>query len=219
MNENSLSILPDFARQSAALINLDDQASAYLAVNPATKSPFLAPDFLHDFLEVFHRHAGVAYSWGGYLEDRRNLWKGSYLDDHAAVHLGIDVNVPAGSRISVAYACHVERIVHDPDQNGGWGSVIMFALDQPVGQISHFLYAHFGRNGIQVQEGQNLKAGDIAGILGKPHENGGWYEHLHVQAMTAQAWNRLRGDLAKFDGYGSSKNAHPDFPDPAPILR
>jgi hypothetical protein len=114
----------------------------------------------------------------------------------------------------------LEKVVFDPEQDGGWGSVAMFRLDNPVGRITHFLYAHLAKDSVRVKEGASLLPGQIAATIGRCHENGGWYEHLHVQALTQEAWDKFKGDLSKFDGYSArpAGEEHPYFPDPAQLL-
>ena len=184
------------------------------------RSQFLIPHLTDCLLGYAHRKMGVDYSLGGYLEDRRDVWRGSYLNPESAVHVAIDVNVPAGTPVCLTRPARVARMDHDPEQNGGWGGVIMFALDQPVGNISHFLYAHLSRQGLKVKEGDAVRPGVTVGQIGLPDENGGWYEHIHIQAFTRQAWDKFGGELKNFDGYAPDPRAaaHPYFPDPMKLL-
>lgn len=214
----ALSIFPAYSGQPALRVNLNDYAKK---LRPrAGKSPFLNAAVTDRFLRLLHKRSGAGYSFGGYLEDRRDLWRGSYLNDGNAVHLGIDVNLPAGTEMTVKYPSIVTHVIHDPDQQGGWGSVIIFRLAAPLDEISHFLYAHLARDKVFVKPGDQAKCGDIVAELGQSHENGGWYEHLHIQAISANAWPQLDGDLKKFDGYSPMPEggAHPDFPDPEILL-
>ena len=186
-----------------------------------SKSIYLEPALTQTFLNALHRTQGVAYSFGGYLENREDLWAGSYMEPEKSVHLGIDINVPAGTEVSVVHPCRVAKIIHDSDQDGGWGSVIMFALEKPVGRTSHFIYAHLSKDDIRVKAGDIIEPGQIVASLGTPDVNGGWYEHLHVQAMTMDAWNMVRDrhDMGAFDGYDSLPyGRHKLSPDPAFLL-
>lgn len=215
-----LDILPE--RGEAVVVNLDNLARELRRREGA--GPLLDAGLADRFLRRLHNRWNVDYSFGGYVEDRRELWRGSYLNDESALHLGIDVNVAAGSGIAVAQAARLVHHTHDIDQAGGWGGVSFFALLQPVmsgnSVITHFLYAHLRRQPPPVSLGTVLQPGAIAAVLGRSHENGGWYEHLHVQAMTQDAWDRTQGDLSLFDGYAPAAYAggHPLFPDPWPLL-
>lgn len=207
--------------------SLKDQPALYVDMNElygkSLPGKMLDPRLTHCFLAALHRSHGAGYSFGGYLEDREALWRGSYMDPGKAVHLGIDVNAPAGTGVAPVHTSTVAKIIHDPDQDGGWGSVIIFELEKPIGDISHFIYAHLSGDDIRVRVGDVIAPGQVAASLGRPHENGGWYEHLHVQAMTPQAWEMIRDrdDMAAFDGYDSLPEGreHHLSPDPAPLLR
>ena len=214
-----LSILPEYGESSAVVVNLDALARE-LRARDTPKSPLLNADALDRLLRRLHHRWKAGYSFGGYVEDRRALWRGSYLSDDTALHLGIDVNVPAKTAIALAYGATLVRTTHDPCQDGGWGGVAIFALDQPIANISHVLYAHLARGSVRHAVGTHIDAGEVVAHLGTSGENGGWYEHLHVQAMTHDAWDQTQGDLEKFDGYAPVrfKDGHPLFPDPWPLL-
>jgi hypothetical protein len=106
---------------------------------------------------------------------------------------------------------------HDLDQNGGWGGVIFFELDHPIGAITHFLYAHLTKDLSNFDTGAHISPGDVVCTLAQVHENGGWPEHLHIQAFTRQAWEMHKGDLNKFDGYGTKEDGQL-CPDPMVLL-
>lgn len=214
-----LGIFPAHLDDAAVLVNLDALARE-LKPRATARSPLLNADVLDRLLRRLHCRWKASYSFGGYVEDRRALWRGSYLTDDTALHLGIDVNLPAQTAISLAYDATLVRTTHDPEQDGGWGGVAIFQLDQPVATITHVLYAHLARGSVRHAIGTHIKAGETVAHLGVSGENGGWYEHLHVQAMTQQAWDETQGELKNFDGYAPVrfKDGHPLFPDPWPLL-
>ena len=217
-----LSVFPALKDKPAVYVDMNEFYAKQQPLKDG-KSIYLIPELTQKFLEALHRTQGVAYSFGGYLENREDLWAGSYMDLSKAVHLGIDVNARAGTEVAPAHKSRVAKIVHDPDQDGGWGSVIIFELEKPIGEISHYIYAHLSKNDVRVNVGDIVEAGQAVASLGKPHENGGWYEHLHVQAMTPDAWVMVkdRDDMGAFDGYDClpEKDQHHLSPDPAPLLR
>jgi hypothetical protein len=214
----TLSIFPALQGKKARYIDMNDCARR--GKKQPARSRYLNADLTDRALRRLHRRWGVATSFGGYLEDRKDLWRGSYLNPATAVHLAIDINVRADTELTVKYPARVEKIVHDPEQNGGWGGVIFFRLDKPIGKISHFLYAHIAKGSAKVGEGAAVRPGEVVATIGRCHENGGWYEHLHVQALTQEAWDKFGGDLSKFDGYGAQPagKEHPYFPDPMGLL-
>jgi murein DD-endopeptidase MepM/ murein hydrolase activator NlpD len=214
----TMSIFPALEGKKARYINMNECALS--SKKQPARSRYLDADLTDRALARLHHRWGVEYSFGGYLEDRRDLWRGSYLNPEKAVHVAIDVNIPADTALTVKYPGTVTKIIHDHEQDGGWGGVIMFRLDKPIGRISHFLYAHLAKGSVKHKEGDAVSPGDIVGLVGRCHENGGWYEHLHVQAMTQEAWDLFKGDLSKFDGYAPQVqgNEHPYFPEPSALL-
>lgn len=214
-----LSIAPDDCNPDAVLVNLDALARE-LKPRDDARSPLLDADVLDRLLRRLHHRWNAAYSFGGYVEDRRVLWRGSYLTDDTALHLGIDVNLPAQTAISLAYDATLVRHTHDDDQRGGWGGVAIYRLDHPVGDITHVLYAHLARGSLRHSVGAHIRSGEVVAHLGRSDENGGWYEHLHVQALTQAAWDATGGELRNFDGYAPVRfqSGHPLFPDPWPLI-
>jgi murein DD-endopeptidase MepM/ murein hydrolase activator NlpD len=167
-------------------------------------NPFLVPDKMSSWLELIHEIAGVDYSYGGYLEDRSNLWKGHYHEPGKAVHLGVDFNVPAGTPVYLPSDGVLVESVHDPDQNGGWGGRATFAC------LGVFLtFAHLNLNELTV--GSSYPAGTLVGAVAAPDRNGGWYEHLHLQCSREFDPER-DGYLARYEGIDV------DFPNPLRIL-
>ncbi len=214
-----LSIFPEHRDDDAVIVNLDAMARE-LKPSTDTRGRLLNADATDRLLRRLCQRWKAGYTLGGYLEDRRVAWSGSYLNDEAALHVAIDVNLPAQTAISLAQDATLVHTQHDPGQNGGWGGVAIFKLDQPVGSISHVLYAHLARGSVRHTIGTHIKVGEVVAHLGEEHENGGWYEHVHIQAMTQTAWDDTQGNIDLFDGYAPVrfKDGHPLFPDPWPLL-
>lgn len=218
LRKTHIAIVPGRKPLSAVFLQMDPYSRRFAATGP--RSDFLNARFTHRFLEKIERAHKVETTLGGYFEDRASLWRCSYLDEHpgAAYHLAIDVNLPAHTPLTVKHPSTVERITHDPDQQGGWGTVVAFKLHKPIGEITHYLYAHLSKD-VRVMPGQTVLPGRVIGHLGREHENGGWYEHLHVQAFSATAWKRTQGDISLIDGYGRNDAVmRADFPNPLPLI-
>lgn len=217
----NLTVLPKFAARPALVVDLD-RAFAPEPILCNGRSVFLDAQTTHEYLADLHRVEQVDYSLGGYLEDRRNLWAGSYLPPKRSVHLGVDINVPAGTAVAAARDGHIAKVYYDPDQDGGWGSALVLSLREPVGPISHYIYAHLAKDSVNVRAGDPVNAGQVVAAIGQPHENGGWYEHLHVQALTPAAWALIKDapDLSAIDGYDAMPEGreHPLSPDPMPLI-
>lgn len=209
-------VLPALIHRRWALVDLDARARAF--VGGARPNPLLDPGTCQGFVDGVARDLGVDHTWGGYLEDRSSLWAGHYHDPGTMLHLGVDVNAPAGTVVAAPAACRVARVVRDPDQGGGWGGVAYFELDVPYEGASHFLYGHLAHASLP-EAGRRYAAGELVAMLGTPSENGGWFPHLHVQCLSPDAvaahWPRLEA----IDGYGPNGLApRPDMPDPTRLV-
>ncbi len=184
------------------------------------KSPFLEAKHATLAVASYHSMMSLDWSYGDWMADRRFVWKGSYLEDEAKfLHLGIDLNVPPGTHVALDRDATVIRIDNDAPEKHGWGNRVIFALrDEPIVLI----YAHLGPN-IRCKVGEEILAGTVFGEIGSPKENGGWFPHLHVQAVVAWHYEELlKNDLRDLDGYGNAESVHmlsATFPDPMRYIR
>lgn len=185
-------IFPQLARRRWVKINLDRCAQWHLRrdkYEPINR--LLDPDYCDSWVRrVTQINGGDDLSYGGYLEDRAYMWAGSYLKPESSIHLGVDFNVPSETKVYAARTGRVVDVIHDPDQEGGWGGRIIIKL---TGQDLHYLYAHM--DDILPKVGDEITQGELVGIVATSDKNGGWYPHLHVQCVS--------GDIpADLDGYG-----------------
>lgn len=196
-------LFPDLHEQSYGYVNLNSEAMRWLAqrnVSAADPNPLLDPTVGQAFVEETNREIGVGVSYGGWLEDRSVLWRGSYLDAPGTyMHLGVDVNAPVGTRVAFDQEAEVIAVDDDSPLVGGWGNRLVARLrEYPIVMI----YAHMGK-GILCAPGDTLIPGDVIGQLGSSTENGVWFSHVHIQAIRADYFDALtdseKGDL---DGYG-----------------
>ncbi|MFA6268594.1 MAG: peptidoglycan DD-metalloendopeptidase family protein [archaeon] len=149
------------------------------------------------WVDYLHSTMGVDYSYGGFLEDRSNLWKDTYLKQvNAFIHLGIDYNVPIGTKVCLPIDALVDETITDPSQ-GGWGSAIKFKIKK---SDIFFIIAHLSPE-LNVKKGEEYKKGEFVGHTGQITENGGWYPHCHVQFFTSEFDKNYDHTLAKMDGY------------------
>ena len=89
-----------------------------------SRSPLLDPMECNEYISENHSQRGIQWSYGGYLEDRSALWRGSYLERLSSrpfMHVGIDVNVPSGTPVFLKAPFQVLLVDDDNDSNGGWG--------------------------------------------------------------------------------------------------
>lgn len=167
-------------------------------------NPFLDPKFCGEWAEKLHKRDGIDFSYGGYLEDRSNLWRGHYMKPDHAWHLGIDYNVPVGTPIHLPFNAPLIASVMDRDQNGGWGGKLIFK------RLDKFLIiGHLAKEGLAAKVGMNYSAGSIVGRIGATEENGNWFPHLHVQGVAG------RNEPREVDGYGKLYSGiEADYPNP-----
>ncbi len=183
------------------------------------ENALLDPEMCQKFVEDCHRRYKTDFSYGGWLELRSTLWRGSYLDEaEHYVHLGIDFNVPAGTAVAAPRACLVIRIDNDFPDVYGWGNrIIVHDAEMNVMVI----YAHLDTpTGVKV--GDSLKPGQVFARVGDASKNGGWFPHLHVQLVVPEQYERLlQNDLRDLDGYGHIRDIEMlkiYFPDPLEYL-
>lgn len=202
---------------------LDMSGYAEAVVKPSDKkSPFLNDKYCQGSLDTIHVQFNTLASAGGYFENRAKLWQGSYLSEDNAFHLAIDVNLRAGTKMTVRYESVVEDVKTHSWKVGGWGTVAIMRLKKPVGPITRYLYGHMSPRGIAAP-GTVLKPGDVVGVLGTKKENGGWFEHVHVQALSDYGWERSGHcnieDEKQFDGYGyDNDDMRRAYPNPMKLI-
>lgn len=205
----------------------------------AKRNPLLDADKQTEFVNEMHKEMERDYSYGGYLEDRSNLWRGHYHDPDSMFHLGMDFNVPAGTEVALPHGGDVVYIGEEKDQNGGWGGRIDFkSRTLPV----YFIIGHLDPASIwQFHPSKQPRswAGwypqqHVIGLVGDSSVNGGWYPHVHLQVVANEVYESYKAkgkpsgsmppayahlDPSKIDGYGSVKDdLRKMFPDPRLFL-
>ncbi len=118
----------------------------------------------------------------GFLQDC------TYGDVHWGIHLGEDVNCPAGTKIRcIGKGKVVYSALHAGTKNkSNWGNIIIIGHKYPKNKNIFFsLYSHLQKR--FVKKGQIIEIGQIIGTIGKANspENGWWQdEHLHFAIYT-----------------------------------
>lgn len=209
-------LFPDLRRASWGYLNLNLVAREWQRenVDPSGPNLLLNPDYCAEMITAAHVERGLDCSYGGWLEDRCDLWRGSYLDEKGNfTHLGVDFNVPAGTRVASEHHARILRVDTDVPEEGGWGTRIIL---QPRGVEGLLLYAHLDP-ATPLRAGDEVAPGDVLACVGRPPDNGGWFPHLHLQRLVS---GRLK-DLDSLDGYGHKRDlAHwsRTCPDPLPLV-
>lgn len=180
-------------------INLDLEAQR-IGTCGGKRNPLLDPATCHRFVLDLHGSLGIDCSYGGWLEDRRNLWAGSYLEKGSNwLHLGVDFNAPADTAI---YAEHDMRVVwtgDDHPEEHGWGRRVIFELNSGL----LLAYAHIEPVG-GMPAGARVSDGALLGFIDRSDRNGGWHPHVHVQCYESMS---LEAAVAS-DGYGDPGQRH-----------
>ena len=224
-------LFPTLAGAKYAEVHLDREAESWIATYERThgqglRSPLLEPALCQQFVGELHARLGVAWSFGGYLEDRSRLWRGSYLEQTGAfIHLGIDCNVPQGTPFVTQRPAAVVLVDDDGDQDGGWGQRMFLKPELPAecDELPEIvlIYAHLQH--IAVAPGSRVAAGTVLAEVGGPPHNGNWAPHLHIQALRYDAFARiLTEDFDNLDGYGHADNLAELaglFPNPLDLVR
>jgi murein DD-endopeptidase MepM/ murein hydrolase activator NlpD len=106
------------------------------------------------------------------------------------VHLGVDLQVPAGTAVRAPLA----GVVHSFARNEhalDYGPAVVLRHDLAAGAVAYTLYGHLTLSSLvtpagtwRLAVGQPLAAGDTVGWVGGAHVNGGWPPHLHLQLNT-----------------------------------
>ncbi len=198
-------IFPRLAGKRFGYVNLDLEAERWLAERKLARdpNPLLDPAICQAMVADIHAKYSLDFSYGGWMEDRSTLWKGSYLAQHGTfTHLGIDVNAPSGTEIAASFDAEVARIDDDYPEDGGWGPrVILKRLSKPI----YLIHAHLDRN-ILCKVGDTLKQGQVFASIGKAPYNGNWFPHLHLQILSKEYYDELEknGSWKELDGYGSA---------------
>ena len=213
-------MFPELQGSRCGYVNLDEEAVLWSEAHPelfsAGPNPLLDPAVAQRMMDEVHRRQGVVWSHGGYLENRRNLLRGSYLEASGSfLHLGLDCTVAQGTSVSADFPAKIILVDHDPDRDGGWGTRVFLASDGPV-----FVYAHL--QNVRAKAAQTLRPGEVFAEVGGPPDNGNWHPHLHVQVIRAGLFHEiLLQRFQELDGYGrpdAIADLQRDFPDPRPYL-
>lgn len=213
-------VFPGLAQKPCGELELDALAVEWRKNCPDAEAvnPFLDPVFCREEVGKAQRARGWEWSYGGYLEDRRHVWAGSYLDRTGNyMHLGLDLNAPSGTLVAATREARVMLIDTDSDQSGGWGTRIFLLPLRHDSDPILLIYAHI--RAVRCQVGQFVLPGEIVAEVDCPPGNGNWYPHLHVQAIRKTLFEEILTErFEELDGYGPPsliENLRGDYPNPA----
>lgn len=160
------------------------------------------PDQIQLLYEVSDQ--GQTYTYGGYGEDRTEIWKDFEPGGVKMWHLGVDYNnLPVGQEVGSVSDGVVVHILYDHSGFNGWGTRIMIRNETPIRDNIYYLYGHLSTTTLEV--GQSVTRGQIIGLIGDEAVNGGWFPHLHLQIMTDQFVKKF-DHYEEIDGYDFARN-------------
>jgi murein DD-endopeptidase MepM/ murein hydrolase activator NlpD len=113
-------IFPTLKNKKYGYLNLNSEAKIWAENRKGVSlvDPKTCERMVHDV----HVKYSIDFSYGGWMEDRSFLWHGSYLDaSQSYIHLGIDLNVSAGTPVALDFDAVVVRVDDDFPEEGGWG--------------------------------------------------------------------------------------------------
>ncbi|MBI2578207.1 MAG: peptidoglycan DD-metalloendopeptidase family protein [Candidatus Aenigmarchaeota archaeon] len=157
----------------------------------------------------------AAVGIGRYNEDR-TIYRHSSLFAERTIHLGIDVILPAGTKIFSPLDAAVHSF-HNNRGHGDYGPTIILQHELG-GTVFYTLYGHLSEESLEGRkEGQEIQMGEAIGEIGNFSVNGQWFEHLHFQVIADM--HGMKGD---FPGVASIEQREKYLklcPDPNLILR
>jgi len=189
-------LLPGRALHGPGVVWLD-----FTAANPRLTHPEALRDtaafdqLVQELLAEQHAQTGL----GGYLENRVIYRRSPHFDtapdtEPRALHLGLDVWVPAGTPVAAPLAGRVHSF-RDNDNFGDYGPTIILEHELE-GQRFFSLYGHLRRADlVGLAMGQAVAAGQVFAHVGPYPENGDWPPHLHLQLI-----RDMQGRFGDFPG-------------------
>ena len=169
---------------------------------------------------MLHKHH-CRYGIGGYGEHRtlyaRSKHFGSLTEaEPRRLHLGTDIWGPAGTRLMSP----LDGIVHSfafNNNDSDYGATLI--LSHNLGGAGfHTLYGHLSLNSIKnLQEGKNIRKGEVIGEFGMRFENGNWPPHLHFQLIADM--NGWKGDYPGVCKFSEKEQWLSNCPDPDLLLQ
>lgn len=129
---------------------------------------------------------GADAALGRYAEDRGCYSSPQFKSGGQArsTHLGVDVFVPAGTRVHAPFDAVVEAVALN-DEHLDYGPTVILRHDLPGAPRSFFtLYGHLSMSTLEsLSPGRQFNAGEAFAQIGDEQENGHWPPHLHVQVI------------------------------------
>lgn len=170
--------------------SLDDYQHVDLSVRnrELTQAQLNSPEVFEEYLENYLRKHNKKIAYGGYNEPR-GLYKRSGLFSAAEeedlirnIHIGMDIWAPAGTAVLAVLQGRIHSY-RDNNNFGDYGPTIILE-HEAEGTKFFTLYGHLQRKSLEgLQQGQEVKQGQVIAALGDASENGNYAAHLHFQII------------------------------------
>lgn len=174
-------LLPHPATLAKALVPYGE------AANPMTvASAGREPEKATAWWDAYCAEHGVSLGIGPWGEARTvytsDIFRSRFIEGERRIHhLGLDLFMPAGTKVHTPLAATVKSVEIEEDPLG-YGCMVAL-LHEPEGCPPFVtLWGHLAHEAVsRLKPGDRLTAGAVVGEMGAPAENGGWAPHLHLQ--------------------------------------
>ena len=141
---------------------------------------------LESYVKKILEKNNAKIAFGGYGERRAIYTQSAHFNDDnnpRCIHLGIDFWMAAHSPVYVPLDGKIHSFKYN-DQPLDYGATII-TEHRLNDKTFWLLFGHLSLISLEnLAVGQKINRGDTLATLGEPHENGGWFPHLHLQCIT-----------------------------------
>lgn len=190
-------VFPTLKDKKMVQVNLAEEAKK--RDNAETANPYFSIEEQETLLEQVKIKYNADVTYGGYGEDRSDLWRNFEVSSRSMIHLGVDVNnLQPKTPICCPVDCEVIHVMQDDTKLNGWGGRVIFRLQKPFLECDYLLVGH-------LQDlpmcGQKFAAGDYFAQVALSEINGGWFAHVHFQLIKQSMMKVYENNLCLLDGY------------------
>ncbi|MET2831685.1 aminotransferase class III-fold pyridoxal phosphate-dependent enzyme [Mesorhizobium shangrilense] len=147
------------------------------------------PDKAAAWWDRYCAENGIALGIGPWGEERTvytsDIFRSRFVEGaRRAHHLGLDLFMPAGTKLYTPLPATVKSVEIEEDPLG-YGCLVALHHEPEGCPAFVTLWGHLAHEaGTRLKAGDRLEAGAHVGEMGKATENGGWAPHLHFQIST-----------------------------------
>ena len=137
---------------------------------------------LNEFLFNLLKQENAEWALSGDREFRKALYRHAddeWVSQGLTVHVGVDIIVDKGTSVHAPYDGTITHVLYE-DCLGGYGYIIALKVAD-----FYLLFGHLSKDNLP-KVGQKVTKGEQIGAVGDFKDNGGWFYHLHFQAMTQE---------------------------------